>query len=210
MHPDAASPDIVLTGAALHAAKRTLREQVIGLRDALDPDFRAMASRAIAESLAAQPSFTAARVVLVTLPFRSEWDTRPLARAALASGKTVVAPRVNGTTRMLELHAISDIDAHVTPGYRGIPEPLSTLPRVEAATIDWVLVPGVAFSIDGRRLGYGGGYYDRLMSMLAPSAARVAGAFDTQIAERIPSAAHDLFVDLIVTESRILAAPARR
>ena len=154
------------------------------------------------------PSFAAARVVLVTLPFGSEWDTRPLARAALASGKTLVVPRVNGATRMLELHAIGDITADVTPGYQGIPEPLPTLPRVDAATIDWVLVPGVAFSPDGRRLGYGGGYYDRLMTLLRPAIPRVAGAFDAQIAERIPAASHDLSVDMIVTESRILPAPA--
>src|SRR5260221_3484445 len=206
MLPDAASP---LTGAALHEAKRALRTQMIDVRDALDPLFRESASLAIAERLQTQPSFAAARVVLVTLPFRSEWDTRPLARAALASGKTVAAPRVNSTTRMLELHAIGDIDRDVAPGYRGIPEPLSTLPRIDAAAIDWVLIPGVAFSAEGRRLGYGGGYYDRLMSILASAASRIAGAFDAQIAASIPAAAHDLCVDIIVTEARILTAPAR-
>ena len=73
-----------------------------------------------------------------------------------------------------------------------------------------MLVPGVAFSPEGGRLGYGGGYYDRLMSAMAPSTARIAGAFDVQIVERIPAAAHDLCVDLIVSESRLLPAPACR
>jgi 5-formyltetrahydrofolate cyclo-ligase len=153
-------------------------------------------------------SFAAAHVVLVTLPFGSEWDTRPLAEAALGSGKKLVVPRVNDATRMLELHAIGDIIADVTPGFHDIPEPLSTLPRIDAATIDWVLVPGVAFSPDGRRLGYGGGYYDRLMITLRPATPRIAGAFDAQIAQRIPAASHDLAVDLIVTESRIMPAAA--
>jgi len=206
MLPDAATP---LTGAALHEAKRALRTQMIDVRDALDPKFRESASLAIAGRLQTQPSFAAARVVLVTLPFRSEWDTRPLARAALALGKTVVAPRVNIGTRMLELHAIGDIERDVAPGYRGIPEPLSTLPRIDAAAIDWVLIPGVAFSAEGRRLGYGGGYYDRLMSILASATSRIAGAFDAQIAASIPAAAHDLCVDIIVTEARILNAPPR-
>ena len=206
MQPDAASPEGALTGAALHAAKRTLRSTMIAARDALDPGLRAAASRTIGVRLQALPSFVAARVVLVTFPFGSEWDTRPLARSALASGKTLVVPRVNNATRMLELHAIGDIASQVTSGYRGIPEPLAALPRVDAAHIDWVLVPGVAFSADGRRLGYGGGFYDRLMATLAPATSRIAGAFDAQIAAHIPAAAHDLCVDLIVTESRTLPA----
>ena len=210
MQNDAASPDSAPTGAALHEAKRTLRTQVIGARDALDPPHRLRASREIVARVQALPSFEAARVVLVTLPFGSEWDTRELASSALASGKTLVVPRVNGATRMLELHAISDMDAQIAMGYRNIPEPLPDMPRVDAMAIDWVLVPGVAFSQDGRRLGYGGGYYDRLMSTMAPSTARVAGAFDIQIVSRIPAAAHDLCVDLIVTESSLLSAPARR
>jgi 5-formyltetrahydrofolate cyclo-ligase len=197
-----------LTGAALREAKRALRMQVIADRDALDLAYRATASLLICARVEALPSFAAARVVLVTLPFGSEWDTRPLAQSALASAKTLVVPRVNSATRMLELHAIGDIAADATPGFHDIPEPLPTMPRIEAATIDWVLVPGVAFSPDGRRLGYGGGYYDRLMIMLRPGTPRIAGAFDAQVAERIPAASHDLAVDMIVTESRILPAPA--
>lgn len=209
MHPAAATPDSTLTGQALHEAKRSLRTQMIAARDALDPTFRATAARAIEGRLQALPSFAAARVVLVTLPFGSEWDTRSFAHAALASGKTLSVPRVNNATRMLELHAVSNLVGDIAFGYRGIPEPLRTLPRIDPAAIDWVLVPGVAFSAEGGRLGYGGGYYDRLMSTLPPKTSRVAGAFEVQIAPRIPAAAHDLCVDLIVTESRMLPAPTR-
>ncbi|HQR10089.1 MAG TPA: 5-formyltetrahydrofolate cyclo-ligase [Casimicrobiaceae bacterium] len=210
MQPDAASPDPPPTGVALHEAKRALRTQVIGARDALDPDYRARASLGIVARLRALPSFASARAVLVTLPFGSEWDTRSLASAALESGKLLVVPRVNSRTRMLELHAISDIAGQISLGYRGIPEPLPDRPRVEATDIDWVLVPGVAFSRDGFRLGYGGGYYDRLMSTMSPAAPRVAGAFDIQVVPRIPAASHDLCVDQIVTETLVLTAAARR
>ena len=206
----AESPETALTGAALHEAKRALRTQVIAARDALGPAMRASASQSIGNRVQALPTFQTARVVLVTLPFESEWDTRPLALAALASGKNLVVPRVNGATRMLELHAIRNLDGHLTPGFRGIPEPLPTLPRIDAATIDWVLVPGVAFSADGARLGYGGGFYDRLMTLLSPGTPRVVGAFDAQIVPHIPAAAHDLTVDMIVTESRILRTSAKQ
>ena len=68
-----------------------------------------------------------------------------------------------------------------------------------------MLVPGVAFDLAGRRLGYGGGYYDRLLPLLSPDAARVAGAFELQIVDRVPAAPHDVAVGTIVTESRTLA-----
>ena len=209
MQPRAADADTALTGAALREAKRALRAQMLATRDALDEGARAAASRAIVARIAALPSFATARCVLVTFPFASEWDTRPLALAALKSGKTLVVPRVNNASRMLELHVVADIERDVTPGYRGIPEPLPTLPQIAAAAIDWVLVPGVAFGPEGSRLGYGGGYYDRLMITLQPGAARIAGAFEAQIVAHIPAASHDLRVDLIVTESRILMASAQ-
>jgi len=80
---------------------------------------------------------------------------------------------------------------------------------VALASIDWVLVPGIGFDAEGRRVGYGGGYYDRLLPLLENGAARVAGAFDLQIVERVPAAPHDATVDAIVTERRTLEPPPR-
>ena len=189
-------------GAALHEAKLALRREVLARRDALPADVHAAASAAIAQKVAALPEFAAASAVLLTLAFRSEWNTRPLLDAALAASKTVVVPRVDRQTRMLELHSIADPDRDIVHGHLDIPEPLPTRPRVSRDAIDFVLVPGVAFDPEGRRLGYGGGYYDRLLPLLSPRAARVAGAFDIQIVERVPAAPHDVRVDAIVTESR--------
>jgi 5-formyltetrahydrofolate cyclo-ligase len=194
-----------LTGTALHEAKRAMRERVIANRDALAPAARAAASQAIAARLCALPSFADARCPLLTLPFRSEWDTHPLFAIALAEGKTVALPRVNGATRMLDLYEVRDLARDTAPGYRGIPEPHPTLPRVDFRAIDWVLVPGVAFDAAGRRLGYGGGYFDRLLALMAQATPRVAGAFDVQVVPVVPAAPHDLVVDTLATESQLLA-----
>ena len=110
---------------------------------------------------------------------------------------------------MLEIHAVCDTGREIAPGYRGIPEPHADCPRVALASIDWVLVPGIAFDAEGRRVGYGGGYYDRLLPLLEKGAARVAGAFELQIVERVPAAPHDTTVDAIVTERRTLEPPPR-
>jgi 5-formyltetrahydrofolate cyclo-ligase len=199
-----------LHGAALREAKMALRRQVLARRDALDPAARAAAAQAITRGLIALPTFGAARAVLLTAAYGSEWDTRSLAVAALAAGKVVAMPRVNATTRMLELHRVTDPAADIAPGYRGIPEPLPHCPAVAVAAIDWVLVPGVAFDAAGGRLGYGGGFYDRLLPLLAPGTARVAGAYDMQLVDRVPAAPHDLAVEVIVTATRtIVAQPGR-
>jgi 5-formyltetrahydrofolate cyclo-ligase len=202
------SADAGLQGPALRAAKLVLRRRVLALRDALPPALRAAASGAIGARILARTDYRSARTILVTLPFGSEWDTFAVVRAALAAGKTVAVPRVDATRRMLELHAIADPERDVVAGYRQIPEPRPACPRLALDTIDFVLVPGVAFDRQGRRLGYGGGYYDRLLPLLSPRAVRVAGGFDVQLVDRVPAAPHDAAVDAIVTESHALAIPA--
>jgi 5-formyltetrahydrofolate cyclo-ligase len=188
----------------LREAKRSLRGEVLRARDALSPESRSAASKLIAATLCARPDFVASRVVLLTLPFGSEWDTTLVLSQALAQGKKVAVPRVNEERRMLETYAVCDAVREVSPGFRGVPEPNADCPPVPLASIDWVLVPGVAFDAEGRRIGYGGGYYDRLLPMFERRAVRVAGAFELQLVERVPAAPHDATVDAIVTEKRTL------
>ncbi len=191
-------------GTALRDAKVALRREMVARRDALDPRVRDAAGGAIVARIVALRSFMAARTVLLTLPFRTEWDTWPLVQAALDAGKGVAVPRVNTATRMLDLHAIVDPVGDVGAGHQGIPEPLPHCPVAAPADIDWVLVPGVAFDRQGGRLGYGGGYYDRLLPMLPRHAARIAGAFDLQLVGKVPVGPHDVRVDAIVTPSEIV------
>ncbi|HEX8011388.1 MAG TPA: 5-formyltetrahydrofolate cyclo-ligase [Casimicrobiaceae bacterium] len=185
-------------------AKRSLRERVLQARDALPVAARAGYGDAIVAAISAREDFRAARTVLLSLAFRSEWETRPLFAIALAQGKTPVAPRVNLASRMLELYAIADLARDLARGYLGIAEPLAHCRAVAPVAVDWVLVPGVAFDTRGHRIGYGGGYYDRLLPTLRNDAPRIAGAFELQLIESVPAAAHDLKVDAIVTERRTL------
>ena len=196
-------------GPALREAKRALRASVLAARDAVSDHERAAAAAAITARLLALPGFAAAPSILVTLPFRSEWDTRALARAALAAGKSVIVPRVDTDARVLALHRVRDLEASIERGYRGIPEPRHDTPLASAAEVALALVPGVAFDPRGRRLGYGGGYYDRLLPLLAPDVPRIAGAYELQIVDDVPAAAHDISVDVIVTPLRTLVPPPR-
>ena len=191
-------------GAVLRQAKHAMRDRILRARDALPAEARAHAGATIVAALAAREDFRAAGAVLLTLAFRSEWETRPLFERGFAEGRTVCAPRVNPVTRMLETYAITDLQRDLMPGFRGIDEPLPHCPPVALGAIDWVLVPGVAFDTQGHRIGYGGGYYDRLLPLLRSDARRIAGAFELQVVEQVPAAAHDLRVDALVTERRTL------
>jgi len=191
-------------GATLREAKRALRDQVLRARDELPAAERLRAGDAIAAAIAARPDFRAASTVLLALSFRSEWDTHSLLAAGLTAGKTVAAPRVHAASRMLEPCRVTDPDRDLAPGFQGISEPLPHCPPVALAAIDWVLVPGVAFDPNGYRIGYGGGYYDRLLPLLRRDARRVSGAFELQLVDRVPTAPHDSTVDAIVTERRTL------
>ncbi|HEX4524412.1 MAG TPA: 5-formyltetrahydrofolate cyclo-ligase [Casimicrobiaceae bacterium] len=195
------------TADALREAKRALRQRVLAARDSLAPEFRAAASAAISRALAGREDFATASTVLLTLPFGSEWDSMPLLLAALERGKTVALPRVNASARKLELCRLTEPSRDVLPGYRGIPEPQSHCALIAAGAIDWVLVPGVAFDTAGHRLGYGGGYYDRLLPQLRSDAARIAGGYEIQLVDFVPAASHDVPVQALATERRTLPMP---
>ncbi len=206
----AAQPASVLSGAALRQAKLALRTERLAARDALPAAARLDASTRIAAGIGTLASFAEAAAVLLTWPFRSEWDTRPLLAAAYAAGKIVVLPRVDRATRMLCLHAVADADRDVEIGFQGIPEPRADSPAVAPDAVDWVLVPGVAFDVAGARLGYGGGFYDRLLPLLRRGIPRIAGAFELQVVDHVPVAPHDLRVDAVVTEARRIECREQR
>ena len=183
------------------SAKTALRKRVLAARDALDPALRAAASAIITDTLAALPAFVAARTVMAYAGFGSEIDTAPFLAATLAAGKTLVLPRVDRATRTLQLFVVRDPAADLVAGIWGIREPdPARCAAADPGTIGFVLVPAVAFTQDGDRLGYGGGFYDRLLASLDRRVARIAAAFDLQVVDHIPEGPDDQRVDQVVTE----------
>ncbi|MCC7546837.1 MAG: 5-formyltetrahydrofolate cyclo-ligase [Burkholderiales bacterium] len=188
------------------ADKRALRAQVLARRDALSEDERTEASRRITASLLAHPAVLQARRALVYLSFGSEFDTSRLIDALRARAVALVLPRTQREPRGLALHEVSDLDADLAPGVWGIREPRpERCPLVARESLDLVLAPGVAFTPRGGRLGYGGGFYDRLLGDWPQRPAVLAAAFEVQVVDELPIVAHDVPVDGVVTEARVLA-----
>jgi 5,10-methenyltetrahydrofolate synthetase len=181
--------------------KAALRRDVLAARDALPLLARRAASEQIAAQIIALPSFITAQRVLLFHPFGSEWDADIVIVEAFRQGKTVALSRIDGATKTMTLHRVDNIERDTVPGVFGIREPFAGAPRVTPETLDWLLVPGLAFSPHRDRLGYGAGYYDCLLAQIMPKTPRVAGAFDVQIVADLPAEAHDQRVDVLITES---------
>ena len=192
--------------------KQRFRQQALARRDAIPADVRAAKSAAIARRVAALPQWQGADAVLGYMSFRSEVETRSLLAAALREGKRVALPKVNRHMRRLELYWVEGLGAPwVAQGSWGIDEPvLEHCPPAPLEELDIILVPGVAFDLCGRRLGYGGGFYDVLLKEASEDLRdnALALAFEEQIWEEVPASGGDFRVPIIVTERRTILTGA--
>jgi 5-formyltetrahydrofolate cyclo-ligase len=204
--------------ADLKIQKRALRERMLVQRGALAPARRDAASAAITQSLLMQPAYAKANVVLAYASFGDEFDTAAFLQHILFSKKILVLPRVDKATQQLVLHRVLRIDELVA-GVWGIREPRADAPQVTCADVDFALIPGLAFDRRGGRLGYGGGYYDKLLSIVSMPQTRLlarslgqskamglcAGAFSCQIVDQVPLDQHDIRIPLLITENEIIS-----
>jgi len=184
-------------------AKRALRERVLRSRSALTPAERAMASRASADILETLPAWKTARAVALYVPMGAEVDTAELALRASAAGKRVAWPRLRESGLALGFASCEPSD--LVAGPAGTREPPSAAAPALLEELDLVVVPGVAFDEEGRRLGRGRGHYDATLALLPERTVRVGLAFELQMVERVPCEAHDVRLDAVVTERRVVS-----
>lgn len=184
--------------------KARLRAAMRARRDAMARGEREAASRAICGALAGDEGVSRAlspprgvATLATYLAARSEPDLSAFIRLALASGARVVAPRWNGRTYDLAvLRGLSG--ANLRSGPMGIPEPADAETVHPSQVAVW-LVPGLAFTRDGGRVGYGGGWYDRLLAEASGDSLKIGVAFPFQVVESLPSEPHDARLSRIVT-----------
>lgn len=152
----------------------------------------------------ALPAFRNARKAFCYLPLADEVNTRPIVDRLLKVRGAAYVPITdvsNGTLHVAEIASMEDL----TEGPYGILEPVTPTP-VDPAIIDLWIVPGIAFDARGYRVGHGGGYFDAFFAAHPTDAPKVAVAYSLQIVDSVPAAAHDVPVDMVVTENGILAA----
>jgi 5-formyltetrahydrofolate cyclo-ligase len=191
-------------------AKRALRREALARRDTLTAEEIAASSERIAARAWALPALQEAEVVLLFASIRSEVRTEALIRRCLENGQDVALPKVRSEERRLDLYLVTDLERDLRPGVWNIPEPdPDRCPEVMPRDLDFVFTPGLAFDLRGNRLGYGGGFYDKLLAQvrrdLWPEAV-AALAFEVQLVSDIPHKPKDIPVPQIVTEARLILA----
>ena len=155
----------------------------------------AVASVEICRVLAEDEAWKAAQLVAAFLPIPGEPQI-----ASLFESKTVCVPRVRGERCDLVL-----LLRDVPTDWRLAGPECDALPAIDFARVDLILVPGLAFTKDGARLGRGGGYYDRLLASLPPRTRRIGVCFAAQLVAVLPTEPHDQRVERVVTESGFAA-----
>ena len=179
-------------------AKESLRRELRAENRRRDAE-RSAASGQIVLRLKEQPLWKNSRSILFFSLLPGEPDLRTLCQEAIASGKAVAFPRYIEATDSYRAFQITDSCHDFMPGKFGIPEPNSSCAELPLNKLDFVLVPGLGFSLSGARLGRGKGYYDRLLASV--SAVRCGVAFDWQIVAELPIEPHDILLDCLVTPS---------
>jgi len=183
--------------------KAALRHRVrTGLNRVL-PGSRAEASAQACSRLQRQQVWREARSVLLYVPLADELDIGPLLREALTD-KDLALPRFNAQRQMYVACRVSDLSDDLRAGQFGILEPEEGCPEVALNQLDFLLAPGVAFACDGRRLGRGRGFYDRLLAVVR--GVKCGIGFDEQIVDVIPIDQHDILLDYILTPRRWIQA----
>ncbi len=184
--------------------KQQLRQKAIKGRDALPLEQRKMFEEGIRARLFALEQFKQAGKVLFYASFRTEVNTGTMIAEALDMGKTVILPRVDQEEGRLTKHVINGLE-ELVPGHMGILEPdMDKHSEVKVEDIHMLVVPGLAFDIKGARIGYGGGYYDKLLPRIKGERTIAALAFEVQIFSSLPMEEHDIPVDYIITEQRTI------
>lgn len=186
----------------VEAAKHAARAHARAARSAIAALAASAAAEAAAQLLLSLPELESVRTVLAYGASPEELDPLPALIALRTRGVAIAYPRVEAPG-VLGLH-LAEEGQVLQRGMFGILEPGPDWCRIEPTDIDAAIVPGVAFDERCWRLGYGGGYYDRLLPLLPSECARIGFAFDEQILPTIPAEEHDVALDIVVTPTRVL------
>ncbi|MFZ3072946.1 MAG: 5-formyltetrahydrofolate cyclo-ligase [Thermodesulfobacteriota bacterium] len=157
-------------------------------------------SRRVQENFISTPEFKDSKRIALYASFRNEVLTDDILTAAVKERKEVFFPKLLGPDKIAFFAVRAKTE--LVQGSHDIPEPVRFGREENAATFDLMVAPGVVFDENGGRIGYGKGYYDRILSEARCRA--VALAFDFQVITKVPSEEHDMTVDAIVTERRII------
>lgn len=186
--------------------KEILRDQIKKIRSQLPAETIHLCGQLFIKQLEQWPVYLQARTVMIYIAVRGEAETSFIADDIQNKRKTLIVPvckEEEGKMFASELHSLDEL----TTGKYGIPEPETVFYRpFDPKKIDLIIIPCIACSKKGDRLGYGGGYYDQFLKKLDPDCAKAALLYPFQIHESLPAEVHDEQVDYLITPAEIINA----
>jgi len=183
--------------------KSETRKLALQIRSLMNSTEIEVKSNEIQKKVLSLPNYSNSRCVMLYLNTQNEVQTTELARQTLSLGKRLIVPLCYcGDIIPCE---ISDMEQDLKAGMLGIREPrLGRQVAVSPQEIDIILVPGVAFDVQGNRIGFGKGYYDRLLPQLRQDVCIVGLAYSCQIMDQIEVEAHDYKMSLLISENGVI------
>ena len=179
--------------------KNQLKESILEKRNSLSKEEIAGNSSKIKDNLFNIEKYKNSKIIMFFVSFNSEVHTHDMIKEALRNN-TIVVPKV--VESKIEPSMIIDFDNLIPCGKFNILEPIEIM-KIAYKNINLVLVPGAVFDEEGHRIGYGFGYYDKFLAKV-PKAIKVGLSFDFHVIDKIPKETHDMPVDFIVTEKRVI------
>jgi 5-formyltetrahydrofolate cyclo-ligase len=184
--------------------KQKIRERMRFVRQALSPSEVQEGSRKVAASLLDCGSLSTADPICTYVGVGKEIQTVSLIESLIKSGRTVAVPDWEGWKQGsgLRIASVEGLDDLLLEN-RIVPQPRvseKTLVRIE--DVEVFVVPGLAFDVSGNRLGMGGGYFDRLLSLSSPFATLIGLAYDFQVIDRLPVGNHDVPVHQVISSKK--------
>ena len=184
----------------LNEAKKKVRNKIKASLEQLSDEKRVEYTNQISIQLFQLSEWKRAKVIGITIAIPPEVSTLHIIEQAWREGKKVVIPKCNPENKTMQFKEITSFE-QLESVYSGLLEPVEATLKANAEEIDLLIVPGLAFTKDGYRLGFGGGYYDRFLSSYKGTT--IALAYECQLIDKLPLELHDIPVQQVVTADKV-------
>ncbi len=188
--------------------KNIIRRKILNKRNKLDKNFVISYSEEVINKLTCLDEYKKSDTIMSYMSFKNEVDTFNLIEKMLDENKKVIVPYTDINKVEIIPVEIKDIEDNLTYSRYGYLEPKKEIIKpVDIKEIDLILVPGVVFDKNCNRIGFGKGYYDKLLVNRRKDTFIIALAYEFQVANMIPAKKHDIKMDMIITEESIYKSP---
>ncbi len=187
----------------MYHKKKEIRKKILAARDKYTKEQIDEISEVIFEKIKRLSCFQEAKTIMMYVTFGKELNTIDFMQYCIDQGKLVVTPVCNPENRTMVLAVTKEYPAGFEPTSMGIMEiPRENAVALDPKALDIIITPGLGFTLEGDRIGYGGGYYDRLFRLMNKNTILISPTFDEFIVESLPMGKYDRPVDIVISEKR--------